>query len=161
MKKSIETDMTPENIAAVLALLGEMPTRLDTLCAGLTEAQARRPRGPGERSLVEDVAHLLHCEARNTEAIYLALLANEPEYPNVHPERQFGKLVQYNQFALPELVAYFKFRRAALLRVLTGLKPAQWGRTLREPGKQRRESVYWRARGQALHEGEHVGGWES
>lgn len=156
MKKAIDTEMTPENIARVMALLEAMPGQWEALSRGLTEAQARRPRGPGERSLVEDVAHLLHCEARNTEAISLALLANEPELVNLHPERQFGKLARYDQFSLAELVAYFRFRRTALLRVLAGLKPAQWGRTIREPGKQRRESVYWLARGQALHEEEHL-----
>jgi hypothetical protein len=156
MKKPISTELTPENIAAVLALLAAMPARLEALCRGVTESQARQPRGPGERSLAEDVAHLLHCEARTAEAIVLALLANEPEFPNLHPERQFGKLVGYDQMPLADLVAYFKFRRVVLLRVLSGLKPAQWARTIREPGKQRRESVYWRARGQALHEEEHL-----
>ena len=156
MQKSIDTEMTPENIARVIRLLEAAPQRLEALSQGLTEARARRPRAPGERSLVEDVAHLLHCEARTAESVYLALLANEPELANLHPERQFGKLARYDLFSLAELVAYFKFRRTALLRVLTGLKPAQWGRTLREPGKQRRESVYWRARGQALHEEEHL-----
>jgi hypothetical protein len=160
MKKTISTDLTSENITEVLRLLAEMPARLEALRRGLTETQARQGPKPGERSLAEDVAHLLHCEARSTEAIFLALLANEPEFPNLHPERQFGKLVRYDQMTFADLLAYFKFRRAVLLRVLNGLRPAQWARTIREPGKQRRETVYWRARGQALHEAEHSENWK-
>ena len=160
MKKPISTELTAENIAEVLRLLAAMPARLEAVSRGLTETQARKPPRPGERSLAEDVAHLLHCEARTAEAIVLALLANEPEFPNIHPERQLGKLVAYDQMPFGELLAYFKFRRAVLLRVLNGLKPAQWARTIREPGKQRRETVYWRARGQALHEAAHLAAHE-
>jgi hypothetical protein len=43
-----------------------------------------------------------------------------------------------------------------LLRVLTSLSEADWARSIREVGKQRQESVYWRARSLALHELEHL-----
>jgi hypothetical protein len=55
-----------------------------------------------------------------------------------------------------DLLAYFTFRRQVLLRVLAGLSDAQWSRTIREEGKARQESVYWRARGLAHHEQSHL-----
>ena len=56
-----------------------------------------------------------------------------------------------------DLRMYFNFRRRILLDVLTGLTEKQWSRTVQEAGKQRRESVYWLARGLGLHEDGHVG----
>lgn len=157
MKKAIATTLTKDNIAAVLALLSATPEHLLRLSAGLTAEQLRAPLGTGERSFIEDLAHLINTEARTAESIYLALLLDEPLIANVHPERDWGKLLRHDLFELPDLLAYFSFRRALLLRVLQGLTEAQWGRVIREEGKGRKESVYWRARMQALHEDEHVG----
>jgi hypothetical protein len=53
-------------------------------------------------------------------------------------------------------MVYFGLRRTVLLRVLASLTEEKWSRCIREEGKQRKESVYWRARGQALHELEHL-----
>ena len=110
----------------------------------------------GERSLTENMAHLINVEALSAEAIYMALLAHEPLFSDTHPEREWGKLLRHEQFEFAELLAYFKFRRVVLLRVLNGLNDTQWARVIREEGKQRKESVYWRARTIALHELEHL-----
>jgi len=88
--------------------------------------------------------------------IYEALLLREPLVANIHVERDWGKLLRYEQFDAAELLAYFRVRRSTLVRVLNQLTPAQWGRVIREEGKARKESVYWRARGQAIHEAEHL-----
>jgi len=40
------------------------------------------------------------------------------------------------------------------------LKEAEWSRTIREEGKKRKESVYWRARTIVMHELDHVGDLE-
>lgn len=160
MKKAISTQLTKDNIAAVLAILNETANQLERLSAGLTPEQIRAPLGTGERSFIEEVAHLLNTEARTAESIYLALLLKEPLVHPVHPEHDWGKLLRHDLFELPDLLAYFKFRRALLLHVLNALTDDQWTRVIREEGKQRKESVYWRARGQALHEDEHVGDLE-
>ena len=47
------------------------------------------------------------------------------------------------------------------MNILASLNEKQWARTLREKGKKRQESVYWRARSQALHELEHLEDIES
>lgn len=156
VKKAISTQLTPANIAKTVALLVEIPGKLNGLNQRLTTAQLRPPLVIGERSFTEIIAHLLHCEARTSEAIYLALLTDEPLMVDVHPERQWGKLVRYDLLEGAELLAYFSLRRKVLQRVLTSLTETQWARTIREEGKQRQESVYWQARSLALHELEHV-----
>ncbi len=156
MTKPIPTLQTPANIARVLALLAATPERLEAWGRGPDEATLRRPLAPGERSFVEIVAHLIHTEARAHEAIVLALLTVEPLLPAIHAERDYGRLMRHDLLPLAESLAYFRYRRAALLRVLESLSERQWARTVREEGKQRRESVYWRARGMALHEAEHL-----
>ena len=156
MKKVISTEQTSANIAQVITLLQHSPTKLEQLSHSLTAGQLTQPLGEGERSFTQTLAHLLHCEARTNETIYLALLLDEPLVPDIHPERQFGKLWRYDLLPFADQLAYFKLRRTLLLRVLASLTEAEWARTIREAGKKRQESVYWRARGQALHELEHL-----
>jgi hypothetical protein len=156
MKKLISTELTHANIVQVIHLLGETPSQLDELFGRLDSAEVGEPPAPGERSPVEVLAHLIHCEARSSEAIYLALLIDEPLFPDVHPERQWGKLLRYDLLDVSELLIYFKLRRLVLLRVLQSLTDRQWSRAICEAGKKRKESVYWRARSLALHELEHL-----
>lgn len=156
MSKPISTKLTSSNIARILALLADTPVRLKHLTHTLSTEQVGQPLGTGERSCHQDVAHLLNCEARSTETIFLALLANEPLVLTVHPERQWGKLARYDRSPFSDLLAYFSFRRTTLLRVLDSLTEKEWARTIREAGKQRQESVYWQARSLALHEQEHL-----
>lgn len=160
MKKIISTEATNSNIAKIKDLLTDTPLKLESLSKGFTIEQLRQPLGSGERSLTEDLAHLINCEARSSEAIYLALLADEPMFIDIHPERQLerqlGKLLRYDLLAFVDLLAYFKLRRTVLLRVLASLTEEQWSRSIREAGKKRKESVYWRARSIAMHELEHL-----
>ena len=156
MKKQISTEQSDANIAEVLQLLAESPAKLEYLSKDLSEQQLIEHLGGGERSFTEALAHIINCEALTADSIYLALLRNEPQISGLHAERDLGKLLRYDLFPFAELLAYFKLRRAVLLRILGSLTDKQWSRAIREEGKQRRESVYWRARGQALHELEHI-----
>ena len=155
-RKNISTDLTPENIAAVLALLEENPGHFAALAEGRDAAALARPLAPGERSITGNLAHILSCEARSSDFILQALLLKEPLIPKIHPERQLGKLWRLDTYPYAELLAYFNFRRKLMLGVLHSLNQKQWDRRVQEPGKQRRESVYWQARGQALHELDHL-----
>lgn len=156
MQKTISTDLTPANIARVLELLRETPEKLKALSKLLSVEKLRQPLGADERSLTEDLAHLINSEARTSEAIYLALLVDEPLIADIHSERDWGKLLRFDLLDFPELLVYFKIRRKVLLRILSALTEAQWSRPIREEGKKRKESIYWRARSLALHESEHV-----
>jgi hypothetical protein len=156
MKKGISTEPTSANIEKIKELLADTPLQLERLSVHLTDEQLRQPLGSGERSFTEDLAHLIHTEARSSEAIYLALLMTEPFFPDIHPERQWGKLLRYDLLSFSDLFAYFNVRRKVLLHVLSSLTEGQWQRSIREEGKKRNESVYWRARTIAMHELEHL-----
>ncbi|MEM6431525.1 MAG: DinB family protein, partial [Deinococcota bacterium] len=110
----------------------------------------------GKRSFVEEVAHLLNCEARFSEAVYLALIFKEPSITKVHPERQWGKLINYENFSPIELLNYFSFRRSMLHAVLQPLSEKDWLRIVREIHKQRQETVYLQVRKLLLHELHHL-----
>lgn len=161
MKKSISTEMNQANIGKVLELLTATPEKLKSLSKTLSVEAMRQPLAPGERSFIETTAHILNCEERTTESIYAALVIHEPLILSIHPERDWGNLLHYEQYAYDEVLAYFGFRRKILLQLLNRLTEAQWSRVIREEGKQRKESVYWRARGMALHELEHISELES
>ncbi|MBE0672242.1 MAG: DinB family protein [Anaerolineales bacterium] len=160
MKKSISTDLTSANIANVLKVLAESPAKLEELSKSASAAKLRQPLGKGERSFAEDLAHLINGEARSSEMIYQALLVNEPYVADIHPDRDWGKLLRFDLLDVPDLIAYFKTRRKVLLRILSALTEAQWARAVREEGKKRKESVYWRARTIAMHELDHLGDLE-
>jgi len=156
MKKQISTEQTDANIQEVLRLLAETPATLESLSKGLTDEQLQQSLGAGERSFTEALAHIINCEAITADAIYLALLVKEPLLAGIHAERDLGRLLRFDQLPFADLLTYFKTRRTVLLHVLESLTDDKWSRSIRESGKQRKESVYWRARGQALHELEHV-----
>lgn len=137
-------------------LLSNSSRKLENLLSRFSDEQFVKPLGAGERSLTENLAHILHCEALSSEFIYLVLLKNNVTFNEIHPEREYGKLLRYDLFDFKSLLEYFKFRRTVLLRVLNSLKFVQWTRSISEVGKMRKESVYWRARSLALHELEHI-----
>ncbi|MBI5932924.1 MAG: DinB family protein [Chloroflexi bacterium] len=156
MQKPISTEITETNISQILDILADTPARLESLRARLSGAQFLTPLKTGERSLTENLAHLLHCEAVNVEFIYLALMREGHPFSGIHPERDFGNLVHYELFPFDSLLDYFKFRRTVLLRVLSTLTLGQWSLSLPEKGKKRAESVFGRARSMSLHEMEHI-----
>jgi len=160
MTQILPTDLTSENIAKILEILTETPKKLEALSKGLSKEKLSEPLGKGERSFTEDLTHLINGEARSAEMIYQALLSHEPLFVDVHPDRDWGKLTRFDLLDFSDLLDYFKIRRKILLRVLSGLKEAEWSRTVREEGKKRKESVYWRARTIVSHELDHVGDLE-
>lgn len=156
LHKRLTTQPSDERIALILQVLAATPGRLQKLSAGLTEAELTTPLGEGERSFKRDLTHLIYCAERGTDPIFHALLLKEPFIPRIHAERDWGALMQYESFEIPELIAYFNFRRAALLRILHDLKRAQWDRSVRREGVKRSESVYHWARGLCVHEYGHL-----
>lgn len=154
--KRLTTRQSPERIELALAVLSATPQRLHNLRAGLTEAELTAPLGEGERSFKRDLTHLIYCAERGEYPIVHALLLDQPHLPRIHAERDWGKLMRYETFPVGELLDYFDFRRRALLRILRGLKPEQWQRSVYREGVKRSESVYYAARGLCLHEVDHL-----
>ena len=156
----LSTELNAENIARVLDVLAESPARLAALSKAVSAETLSQPLGKEERTPVEVLAHVLNGEARSVEMIYQALLVDEPYFPDLHPDRDLGKLLRFDLLNFAELLAYFNVRRKVLLRVLSGLSEAQWARSIQEEGKKRKESVYWRARTLVMHELDHLGDLE-
>ncbi len=154
--KRLKTTQSPERIALILEALALGPARLQRLSEGLSEAELTTPLGEGERSFKRDLTHLIYCAERGSDPIHQALLLDLPFMPRIHAERDWGKLMGYEAFEIPELLAYFSFRRRALLGVLRGLSDEQWARCVRREGVKRSESVYYAARGLCLHELGHL-----
>lgn len=154
--KRLSTRQSPERIELAMAVLGATPERLENLRAGLTEAELNAPLGDGERSFKRDLNHLIYCAERGEYPIVHALLLDLPHLPRIHAERDWGKLMRYETFPVDELLAYFDFRRRALLNILRGLQPEGWERSVHRDGVKRSESVYYAARGLCLHEVEHL-----
>ena len=150
LHKRLTTTPSEERITLILEVLAATPSRLHELRAGMADDELDRPLGQGERSFKRDLTHLIYCAERGTIPIYYALAANEPFMPRIHAERQWGRLLRYEAFDLPDLLAYYAFNRRALLNVLHGLTPQQWERTVKPEGKKRSESVYYAARGCAF-----------
>jgi hypothetical protein len=160
MDKTISTDVRASNMQEVVSLLAVARARPELLSRGLPLEKLARPLGRGERPFARDLAHPRRCEARSSEGIYLALLARQPAFLDIHPACKFGRPLRYDLLLVSDLLACFKIRRLLMLRVLRELKPAQWTRTLRQVGKQHLQSVYLRARSIALHELENVSALE-
>lgn len=135
MKKQISTEQNESNIREVMQLLSELPARLESLRRDLSEEQLRKPLAPGERTPTEVLAHILHCEELTSHAIYLALMTNEPLLPDIHAERDLGKLLRLDLQPFDKLFEYYRLRRAVLMRILEALTEKQWSRTVREAKK--------------------------
>jgi len=160
MNTILSTEQTPKNIAKVLEILAESPKRLDALHESTSSIKFQESLGKSGRTPTEVLAHLINGEARSSEMIYQALLVKEPFFAAFHPDRNWGKLVRFDLLEFSELLEYFKIRRKILLRVLSGLKEKEWRLVVQEEGKQRKESVYWRARTICMHELDHLGDLE-
>jgi hypothetical protein len=153
---ALSTELTKANMALALEMLSTAAGRLRKFAASQKPGSDTEPLAPGERSAVQVVAHMLNVEARSAESVYLALLLKEPELPDIHPERDWGKVLRLEDLPFDRLVEYFELRTTMLLQVLDRLTEAQWSRTVREAGKARRESVYWRVRTLVLHTDVHL-----
>lgn len=156
LHKRLSTQPSEARIALILQVLAAAPERLRQLSSGLTEAELTTPLGKGERSFMRDLTHLIYCAERGADPIHHALLLEDAFMPRIHAERDWGALMQYETFEIAELMAYFSFRRRALLRILTRLSRGQWERTVRREGVKRAASVYFSARGLCVHELGHL-----
>lgn len=156
LQKRLTTKPSDEGIALVLDVLAATPARLKELSAGMSDAQLNQPLGEGERSFKRDLTHLIYCAERGSDPIFQALILKLPFMPRIHAERDWGALMAYEAFEIAELMAYFSFRRAALLRILKSLTHDQWDRSVQREGVKRSESVYYSARGLCVHEYGHL-----
>lgn len=153
--EKITTYPFPKNISRVLALLRESPIQLEALSWVMTEEQFCEPLTENEWSFKQHLAHLLSREEITSQSIYYALLVDDPILPDIHPQRQWASLVDYEHFPVSGLFNSYNFRRNTLLRVLAELTDAEWEYTVSRASK-RPDTIYRLARALALHEVDHL-----
>jgi hypothetical protein len=61
MQKTVSTEQMALNIAKIIDLLADVPNKLESLSRYLSKGSTEQPLGPGERSIVEVLAHLINC----------------------------------------------------------------------------------------------------
>jgi DinB superfamily len=154
--QSISTELKQSNVVKVLEMLRATPTLFVNFAFGKTNQELKHPLIESKRSLSEELAHLIHCEARTSEAILIALLKKNSSIVELHPEREWGSLVRFDILEFSELLPYFQLRRKVLLQVLVNLTLEGWSLTVQESRKKRQESVFWKVRALALHEHHHL-----
>ncbi len=113
--------------------LGVTPVLLETLLAGVTQAQAQAARGGDEGwNVVEVVCHLRDHEERMLERLRAM---RDEDNPAIVPYNQ-EELARERQYAAQELrqaLADWKRLRENHVALLAALAPADWGRTGRHP----------------------------
>ena len=156
IKKSIPTTQSGSGIDAIYSILDSTHDELLELSRLVPFENHDKPLMTGKRSFRENLIHLLNVENLDSMIITQALTFDKPEVLPLHSERDIGKLSMYNDLNTNELLSYFKLRRKILMKLFLSLSNEQWQRQIIELHKSRQESVYWRARGLALHEYEHI-----
>jgi hypothetical protein len=76
-------------------------------------------------------------------------------YP-LHAEKDFDRLNLFIGLQSNELLEAFRLERRKSLNFFKSLKKSDWFKQLKEEGKTREETIYWRARGLAIHDFTHV-----
>lgn len=155
-KKAIPTSLSDAAIRNIFETLEETPAHLTAIAKRFDEKTSLEPIIPGKRSFRETLVHFLNIEGLNYTTIYPAFLLKKPEVHSIHAERDFGRLNLFADFQLPELLSAFKLERKKTLGFLKSLKKSDWSKQLIEENKQRQETIYWRARGLAIHDYTHV-----
>jgi hypothetical protein len=151
----IPTKHSPQNIEKILGTLVDTPARLRTLSRARSRTELSAPLSPGQWSFTEVLAHLNACAELSTQAIYYALLVENPVLPDVHPQRNWAKLLRYDRFSVGDLLTSFSFRRVILSGKLSKLSEVQWERPMTR-GRKRPENIYRIARSLAIHEVDHI-----
>lgn len=146
---------SPQNREKILGILADTPARLQGLSQVRSAVGRSTPLAPDQWSLTEVLAHLNACADLSTEAIYYAILVDNPVLPDVHPQRNWANLLRYDKFSFEEQLVSFTFKRKVLLGQLSGMSKSQWERPVTRRGK-RQENLYRVARSLALHEFEHL-----
>lgn len=156
-KKEIPTSLSDAALDNIFETLENTPRYLTSAAANhFNEKSSVDPIITGKRSFRETVIHLLNIEALNYTTIYPAFLLSNPKVYPLHAERDFGKLNLFVNFRMPELLLAFDLERRKSLCFLKSLKKSDWSKKLIEENKKRQETIYWRARGLAIHDYTHV-----
>lgn len=141
----------------VLTLLAETPSRLAALTAGATSAQLDTPRGPGEWSVNDILAHLRSCSDVWGGCIAALLAEDKSTIRAVNPTTWI-KRTNYRELKFRSSLRAFTQQRAALWAALQPLPPKAWARsaTVTGAGRPLERTVLFYGQWLARHERTHV-----
>jgi len=155
-KKEIPTSLSDVALKSIFEILEETPRYLTSIAKHFDEKSSLEPIVVGKRSFRETLIHLLNIEGLNYTTIYPAFLINKPKIYSLHAERDLDRLNLFVNFQISELLLAFDLERRKSLSFLRSLKKNDWSKELLEDNKKRQETIYWRARGLAIHDYTHV-----
>lgn len=123
-------------VSAILGLLGERdpievmaatPGELRRALEGMPEDELRRPEAPGKWSRLEVAAHLADSEVAIAWRFRLAIAQDRPPLTGYDQDAWADRL-GYSESALADALEVFEVLRAANVRLLRRLEPADWER---------------------------------
>ena len=123
-------------VSALLDLLGERdpvevmaatPGEVRRALEGVPEAELRRPEAPGKWSRLEVAAHLADSEVAIAWRFRLAIAQERPPLTG-YDQDAWAERLGYSEIALEDALEVFEVLRAANVRLLRRLAPADWER---------------------------------
>lgn len=143
----VRANLRAMNADALIARLAPFPATLDTLLAGLPDADWRWRPAEGKWSIVEIVNHLVDEESEDFRARVVFVLGDaEGPWPRFDPPGAVTAR-RYQERDPKESLARFRAERAATLAYLRGLVRPEWDRAKVHPS------------GRPLHAGELLASW--
>jgi hypothetical protein len=155
-KKEIPTIISEQALINTFEILESTPEELIAIADNISKENFDKPIIPGKRSFRETLIHLLNIEALNYTTIYPAFLLDKANVYPLHAERDIHRLGLFENFTKEELLTVFGYERMKTMNFFKALKSEEWSKQLIEENKQRQETIYWRARGHALHDFTHM-----
>lgn len=107
-----------------LAILAELPTALDRLVAGLSDAELRRPEAPGKWSALDVLEHLADQETVDAFRFRTVVAEDEPPLQGYDQDRWAARL-HYGAGGAEVVLAELAALRGRTLRLLRALDPAE------------------------------------
>lgn len=123
-------------VSALLDLLGERdsvevlaatPAEVRRALADVPETELRRPEAPGKWSRLEVAAHLADSEVAIAWRFRLAIAQDRPPLTG-YDQDAWAERLGYSEIALADALEVFEVLRAANVRLLRRLAPADWDR---------------------------------
>jgi hypothetical protein len=123
-------------VSALLDLLGKRdpvevlaatPGEVRRALAGVPEDELRRPEAPGKWSRLEVAAHLADSEVAIAWRFRLAIAQDRPPLTG-YDQDAWAERLGYSETSLADALEVFEVLRAANVRLLRRLAPADWER---------------------------------
>jgi hypothetical protein len=153
---SISTKINIENISRLIETLNQTPELLQQFSIKLSIDNYQQALAVDKRSFHQDIIHLIHCDHSSTWKIYQAMLVKNPLLINIHPEKDWSKVLFLNKLSVEELIALFLLKRKLLMELLNSIDEKSWSNQFTIKGNSTPNTVYKEVRSLAIHEDNHL-----